>query len=145
MKASMKGFFRPKNPKKYKGDPNKIIYRSSWELKLLMYIDHNDDIMEYSSEEFFIPYVSPLDNKVHRYFPDVWIKKKNGDIILIEVKPFKYTMPPVKPKKQTKTFITETTQYIINTAKWEAAKNFCSKKKPEWKFLIMTEKELDIR
>ena len=145
MKPAMKGLFRPNNPKKYKGDVRQIVYRSSWELKLLMYIDNHDDIVEYSSEEFFIPYLSPLDNRIHRYFPDVWIKKKNGENILIEVKPLKYTMPPKRPKKQTKTFLLETTQFIINKAKWEAAINFCNKKKPIWKFIIMTEKELDIR
>ena len=86
-----KGKYRPTNPKKYKGDPTNIIYRSLWERKFMFYCDLNDNILEWGSEEFFIPYRSPLDNRVHRYFPDFYIKyiKSNGSICrsIIEVKP----------------------------------------------------------
>jgi hypothetical protein len=144
MSKFYKGKYRPKNPSKYRGDPTEIIYRSSWELKLLNYLDNNPDIVQYSSEEFFIPYYSPIDNKYHRYFPDCWLKTKSGQQIIVEVKPFKQTQPPTK-KNNKKRFIIETTQYVINTAKWDAARAFCSKKNPPWKFIILTEKELDIK
>lgn len=140
-----KGRFKPKNPSKYRGDPTNIIYRSRWELKLLNYLDQNPDVEKYASEEFFIPYFSPIDEKYHRYFPDFWIKKKSGECLIVEVKPYKQTNPPIKGKKKEKTYLTELTQYIINKTKWEAAEKYCESKKPAWKFLIITENELDIK
>ena len=142
-----KGKYRPTNPKKYKGDPTNIIYRSLWERKFMCYCDLNDNILEWGSEEFFIPYRSPLDNRVHRYFPDFYIKyiKSNGSICrsIIEVKPDKQTRHPKKPKRQTKGYLYEVTQYVKNEAKWDAAKEFC--KDRLWEFRIFTEKELGIK
>ena len=142
-----KGKYRPTNPKKYKGDPTNIIYRSLWERKFMCYCDLNDNILECGSEEFFIPYRSPLDNRVHRYFPDFYIKyiKSNGSICrsIIEVKPDKQTRPPKKPKRQTKGYLYEVTQYVTNEAKWDAAKEFC--KDRLWEFRIFTEKELGVK
>ena len=71
---SYNGKFRPRHPKKYKGDPTNIIYRSLWERKFMVYCDKNDAILEWASEEIAIPYRSPVDNRVHRYFPDFYIK-----------------------------------------------------------------------
>ena len=142
-----KGKYRPTNPKKYKGDPTNIIYRSLWERKFMCYCDLNDNILEWGSEEFFIPYRSPLDNRVHRYFPDFYIKyiKSNGSICrsIIEVKPDKQTRPPKKPKRQTKGYLYEVTQYVTNEAKWDAAKEFCKDRLLE--FRIFTEKELGVK
>lgn len=142
-----KGKYRPTNPKKYRGDPTNIIYRSLWERKFMVYCDLNDNILEWGSEEFFIPYRSPLDNRVHRYFPDFYIKykKSDGSICrsIIEVKPDKQTRPPKKPKRQTKGYLYEVTQYVKNEAKWEAAREFC--KDRLWEFKIFTEKELGIK
>jgi len=59
------GIFNPKNPNKYKGNPNNIVYRSSWELKFMRYCDLNEKILEWGSEEFFIPYLDPTTNKVY--------------------------------------------------------------------------------
>jgi len=70
------GYFKPKNPQKYKGDPTNIIYRSGWELKFMLYVDSHPEILEWGSEEFSIPYRSPIDGRIHRYFPDFYIKKK---------------------------------------------------------------------
>ena len=67
-----KGRFKPKNYKKYKGDSTKIFYRSSWERNFMIYCDKSPAILEWSSEEYVIPYVSPLDKRVHRYFPDFY-------------------------------------------------------------------------
>ena len=84
-----KGFFKPKNRKKYLGNSSNIIYRSRWELRLMSWLDDNPNIVEWASEEFFIRYLSPVDNKYHRYFPDFWVKKKNRegkvDIVVVEV------------------------------------------------------------
>jgi hypothetical protein len=147
MRKTKKGFFKPKNPQKYAGDVSNIVYRSSWELKFLYYLDNHPDIISYGSEEFAIPYFSPVDRKMHRYFPDFIIKKreKNGNITVcvIEIKPFSQVQAPVKNNKINRTYINETITYAINQAKWSSAKSFCKTK--NWEFVILTEKELNIK
>lgn len=144
---SYKGYFKPKNPSKYMGDPTTIIYRSSWELKLMRYLDSHSDVIKWASEEFSIPYVSPIDGKVHRYFPDFLVKKRNPnkviETLVIEVKPKIQTTAPTVQKKANKRYIREVYTWGVNSAKWEAAKRYCDHR--EWKFVIMTEKELGIK
>lgn len=144
---SYKGFFKPTNPSKYSGDPTKIVYRSSWELKLMRWLDSHPDVIEWASEEFFIPYRSPIDNKIHRYFPDFKVKKKNSsgivETIVIEIKPKKQAMEPVIQSKPTRRYVREVVTYGINNAKWKAAKEYCEDRK--WKFLVMTEEHLGIK
>ena len=140
------GKFKPKNPSKYKGDPTNIVYRSGWEMKLMMYLDKHQDVIWWQSEELFIPYRSPVDNKLHRYFVDfvAKVKKSDGRIetIMIEVKPAKQTIAPNKPKNPSKKYISEVFTYGINSAKWKAAESYC--KDRGWVFQIFTEKELGI-
>lgn len=147
MARTYQGYFKPRNPDKYKGDPTNIIYRSSWELKLMMYLDAHKSVLKWSSEEIFIPYISPIDGKVHRYFPDFVVTKINKDgkkeTVLIEVKPFSQTRPPKKQEKITKKYITEVKTWGINEAKWKAANEYC--KDRGWTFHIFTEKELGIK
>ena len=142
-----KGKYRPKRPKKYKGDPTQIIYRSLWERKFMEYCDLNESISQWQSEEFWIPYKSPLDNKIHRYFPDFFIKYRDARgktrNVVIEVKPAKQLkMPKKNPKKRTKSWAYEVQTYVVNQAKWKAAESYCADRKYEFK--IMTEKELGI-
>ena len=142
-----KGKFRPKRPKKYKGDPTQIIYRSLWEKKFMEYCDLTESISQWQSEEFWIPYKSPLDNRVHRYFPDFFIKYRDAHgkmrNVVIEVKPAKQLkMPKKNPKKRTKSWAYEVQTYVVNQAKWKAAESYCADRKYE--FRIMTEKELGI-
>lgn len=143
---SNQGFFKPRNPNKYKGDPTEIVYRSGWELKFMRYLDAHPDILEWKSEEHIIPYRSPLDGKVHRYFPDFWLKKRTRDgkveINLVEIKPFYQTIPPVRGKKKEKQFISEVRDWGVNSAKWKAAIEFCAQR--NWKFIILTEKRSKI-
>ena len=142
-----RGKYKPRCPYKYKGYPTNIIYRSLWELKFMRYCDSNTNILEWGSEEIALPYRSPVDNKVHRYFPDFYIKvrENSGKIkrMIIEVKPLKQTMKPKKPKRQTKGYIYEVYEYAKNHAKWEAATEFCDDRK--WEFKVLTEKELGIK
>jgi hypothetical protein len=138
---SYKGRFHPINRTKYRGDIHSIVYRSLWERKFMVYCDTNKDIQEWGSEELIVPYRSPLDGKRHRYFPDFYIKTKNGDNFMVEIKPKKFTKPPKKPKRISKTFIRETQEWGKNQAKWEAARNVC--KKHGWQFIIITEVELN--
>jgi hypothetical protein len=143
---SYKGKYKPSYPQKYKGDPTNIIYRSLWERKFMVYCDNNNRILEWGSEEIALPYRSPVDNRVHRYFPDFYLKVKEstGEIkkYLIEIKPLKQLSPPTKPKRQTKQYMYEAYEYAKNQAKWKAAREFCEDR--QWQFKVITEKELDI-
>jgi len=142
---SYKGFFNPKNPKKYNGDSTNIIYRSTWELRVMKWLDNHPNVIWWNSEELPIPYRSPVDNKVHRYFPDFIAKMKQKDdsvmTYVIEVKPEAQTKMPVQ-KKKTKRFLQEAATYAVNQEKWRAADIFCQEH--GWKFLVLTEKDLGI-
>lgn len=144
---SYKGFFKPKNPSKYGGNPTNIVYRSLWELKLMSYLDSHPDVLLWESEEFCIPYRSPIDNKVHRYFPDFKVVKRTNtgktETLIVEVKPKSQSIPPsLRTKKPDRRYIREVMTYGINEAKWKAAKAYCEDR--SWKFVVMTEKELGI-
>ena len=142
-----KGRYNPVNPKKYKGNPQNIIYRSLWERKFMVYCDTNDKVLEWGSEEIIIPYISPWDGKVHRYFPDFYIKVKqsNGNLkkFIIEVKPKKQTRPPKPVVRKTKRWINEVRTFGVNEAKWKHATKWC--KDNDMEFKILTEEELGIR
>ncbi len=147
MYMAYKGKFKPKHIKKYKGDPTQIIYRSLWEKKFMEYCDLTENISQWQSEEFFIPYKNPLDRKVHRYFPDFFIKYQDANgkkrSVVIEVKPKKQCKaPPKNPKRRTKAWAHDVQTWIINQAKWEAAEQYCADRKYEFK--IMTEDDLGI-
>jgi hypothetical protein len=139
--------YKPTYPQKYKGDPTNIICRSSWERKFCIYCDRNENILEWGSEEIVMPYRSPVDGRVHRYFPDFYIKVKEstGRIkkMIIEIKPKRQCSPPSKPKKQTKGYLREAYEYAKNQAKWEAASEWC--KDRGYIFKVFTEKELGIK
>lgn len=140
MFKTYKGLYKPKNPEKYMGNPNNIVYRSSWEQKLFIRLDVDPNITRWASEEFSIPYVSPIDNKIHRYFPDVYAENVNGDKFVFEIKPDAQTRPPAKKARQTKKYITEVSTYLINSAKWHSAQRFCEER--GWQFKIVTERDL---
>jgi hypothetical protein len=147
MRQYYQGKYKVKNYQKYKGDPTNVIYRSSWELKFLKYCDDNDNVLEFGSEEIIVPYMSPLDGKIHRYFPDFYIKvkEKTGDIkkYLIEIKPKKQVMgPTTTPKRKTKSWVNEVKEYAKNKAKWKAAEEYCANRLLEFK--ILTEEDLGI-
>ena len=138
------GKFHPQNPQKYKGNVNNIIYRSSWELKFMQWCDRNENILEYGSEEFWIPYISPVDNRVHKYFPDFIIKVKensgNTKNYVVEVKPQRQTVPPKQKSRVTKSYLYEAQTYAVNQAKWKAAEEWCADRLLN--FMVITEKEL---
>ena len=140
------GKYIPKNPNKYLGDSNNIFWRSLWERRVMVHLDENPNVIEWSSEEIVIPYVSPVDNRWHRYFPDflVRVKNKNGilETIILEVKPEKQSIPPTIKKKITRQYIQEVATYGVNQAKWNAAVEYCKDK--NWKFRVITEKNIGI-
>ena len=144
---SYKGKYQPSYPRKYKGNPTNIVYRSLWERKFMVYCDNNERILEWGSEEMYVWYRSPIDNRPHRYFPDFYIKVKEstGAIkkYIIEIKPNRQTKPPAKPKRQTKGYLREAYEYAKNQAKCEAADEWC--KDRGYEFKVFTEKELGIK
>ena len=141
-----KGRYFPTNPKKYRGNPNQIIYRSLWERKVMVYCDKNDAIIEWGSEEVIVPYLSPMDGKMHRYFPDFYMKVRQADgstkKFIIEVKPKSQCKQPVKnPKRRTTKWFNEVKTFAINQAKWKSAREFCEYKGMEFK--IFTEDHIN--
>lgn len=145
MSRIKKGKYKPKNVEKYLGNPTNIIYRSGLEKRFMIFCDTNSKILQWSSEEVIIPYISPIDNRKHRYFPDFLIQT-NNEWILIEVKPASQSRPPKKrlleemSVKQKRRYVKSVQTWLVNEAKWNAAKQYCQKK--GWKFQILTEKEL---
>jgi len=141
-----KGRFKPKYPEKYKGDPNNIIYRSLWEMRFMRYLDQHPSVLNWASEEIIIPYYSPVDKKMHRYFPDFWVRTVTPEgainTTIIEIKPDVQTRMPVKKQKTTRRYINELKTYGVNDAKWKAAEQFCADRK--WQFKVMTEKDLGL-
>ena len=142
---SYKGWFTPKHRSKYKGDSENVVYRSSWELRVMKWLDENPSVIWWASEELIIRYKSPIDQKIHRYFPDfiVRLKQKNGteSTVVIEIKPQKQTVKPVQ-KRKTKRYLQEAATYAVNQEKWRAADLFC--KEHGWQFKVLTEKDIGI-
>ena len=111
-------------------------------------LDSNPSVLKWSSEEIIIPYISPVDNKPHRYFPDFWVKvqRKDGgsDVYLVEVKPKSQSVEPkVKPLKNakpSKQYVKQVVTYAINRSKWHAAEEYC--KDRNMKFVVLTEDEI---
>ena len=145
MRKRYKGKYKIKNPNKYLGNPTNIIYRSLMERRFMEWCDSNDKCYKWSSEEVVIPYISPIDNKQHRYFPDFLIQTPKG-WFLIEVKPLTQSRPPKKlvvenlELKKKRKYIKSVQTWLVNEAKWKAATKVCEKK--GWSFQILTEKQL---
>ena len=137
---SYKGKWRPKNVKKYDGDPTKIVYRSLWERQAFKWCDNNPNIKSWSSESVAIPYKSSVDGKYHRYFVDLKITFNNGKTSLVEIKPKKQTQPPKKKTRTSRRYITEVMTYGTNTSKWKYAEQYAYDR--GWDFEIWTEDTL---
>lgn len=136
------GSFTPKHPAKYIGNAAGIVYRSSWERRFFMLCDEDPSILRWASEEFSIPYVSPMDSRVHRYFPDVWLEANTttgARGFLIEIKPKNQAQLRV-PKRKTVRFLKEAMTVAVNHAKWAAARVMCTER--GWTFVVLTEDDL---
>lgn len=132
MAGKIKGKYKPRNYKKYRGNPTNIEYRSSWELQMMRMMDLNENILEWSSEEIAIGYKHPIKGSFHRYYPDFFCKKrkKDGTIVMqiIEIKPEHEAVPPTrKAGQKTSTYLRRVATYAVNKAKWEAARRYCRK------------------
>lgn len=142
-----KSQYTPKNPQKYTGNLSNIICRSSWERKFYIWCDTNPSIVGWVSEEIVIPYISPLDGKRHRYFVDVKIVVKdesnNTKTYLVEIKPYAQTIQPNEPKRKSPKFLNEVATWYVNSAKWIAAREYCTSR--GWQFMLVTEYELGLK
>lgn len=142
-KPYRQGIFRPVNDNKYKGS-RPIVYRSGLELNFFRWCDRNTNVLQWGSESVVIPYISPVDGKMHRYFVDAVLHLAvNGGTrkYIVEIKPSKQTIPPsTKYNKKPSTRLYEQIRWARDQAKWEAAKAWS--KKQGYEFSILTEKDL---
>ncbi len=122
IRQSIKGKYRPKNPVKYVGKVNGIIYRSMLERRVMVYLDKSPKITEWSSEEIFVPYKDPDDGRNRNYYPDFTVRTTTGRTIMIEVKPYWQR------------------SWKINKAKWKSATEYCESRDIEFK--VLTEREI---
>lgn len=141
MSTPYKGPYIPTNPQKYAGDVNKITYRSLWERNAFRWLDQNPNVVEWASEEIAIPYANPVTGKRSRYYPDLFIKFKDGSIVVVEIKPDKQTREPQQPKRRTKQYLNEVATYAVNSEKWKAAQKLAHRN--EFEFQIWTEHHLE--
>lgn len=142
-----KRMYKPINPLKYAGDHTNIVMRSSWETKFAIWCDKNPSVVKWSSEETIVPYISPVDNRAHRYFIDFKIQVYTNEgklkTYLVEIKPDIQTRPPKAPTRKTKQYIKEVMTWGVNDAKWKAATTYA--KDRGWEFIILTENHLGIK
>jgi hypothetical protein len=137
------GTYNPKYPDKYIGNLTMIFYRSSWELKFMRHCDISPDVLRWSSEAVMVPYTSPIDHRVHRYYIDFYIELRIPDgksTWLLEVKPTKHTKMPKRPLKESVkslgNYVSEVKRVLVNQAKFKAARNFA--KMQDVKFGVVT-------
>lgn len=130
--------FLPRFPEKYVGDVDNIFARSSWEVTVMKFFDSRPDIIRWGSEEVVIPYLSPADNRVHRYFPDFFIEYRNatGEIKkeIVEVKPQHESEASAAKSQRSKDAL------LINEAKWKSASLYCETR--GMTFRVITEKSI---
>jgi hypothetical protein len=148
-----KGKYTPTNTSKYRGDSTNIIYRSLLERRFMVYCDTNATVKWWASEELYIPYVSPIDGKWHRYFVDfvIGISDASGteQTIMVEIKPYRQCKAPKvrifegkvdRRKRDYRDYVRSVKDWGINSAKWAAASQYC--KERGWVFKIITDKDL---
>jgi hypothetical protein len=139
-----KGKYKPQKPEKYLGDHKNIVYRSLWERKFMVFCDTNESVLSWGSEEVIVPYISPKDNRKHRYFVDFIVetinKDGNREVTLVEIKPKSQCCEPKEKKTKNRRYLKEVMTYGVNQAKWKAATNFAEDR--GWKFKVLTEDNL---
>lgn len=137
------GIFNPLNPSKYRGS-TPVVFRSQLELFFYRWCDRNDKVLQWGSESVIIPYLSPKDGKMHKYFVDavLLLKTDNGNKkFLIEIKPDKQTRPPSQNSRMNKkNLLYSQIEWAVNSSKWTYAREWCKKNNME--FVILTEKDL---
>lgn len=132
------GKYELNNPEKYAGNRTPT-YRSSWEWAMMKFCDDNPNVSQWASEAIKIPYRNPLTGKYTVYVPDFFIvyTDKNGKnrVELIEVKPENQA-----DKSKLGRSKANQAHYIVNMAKWEAARAWCKQKNIY--FRVITENDI---
>jgi len=151
-KGYFQGYYIVEHREKYisNGVEQNPTYRSSYERKLMYWLDNNVNVIKWNSEGVKIPYYFQMDGKLHFYFVDFYaeILDREGKInkYLIEIKPAKQCELPQPPKrnniKSYKNYRYKMINYQRNQDKWKAAESFCKKYGMIWK--IMSERDLGL-
>jgi len=157
------GYAKIQNKDKYIGDPELIIYRSSWEFAFIKYCDMSPSVKRWSSEPVSIPYydrVSKLEEcaklgldpnnpsnwEVKNYNTDFWYEVDNGrdrlEKIFVEIKPSHKLKKPIPPPehatlKEQRIFVKAAKEYLINEAKFAAIREWAERH--DSKFYVFTE------
>ena len=143
------GYYHVINIEKYIGDTSKVIYRSSWEKKMMTFCDMNERIMKWSSENIQIPYLNPVENAIKIYNIDFYFQVRQDDNsiknIIAEVKPSKKLEKPMLPttrltEKRIEAHNYQMKEYVTNVYKFQAAKKWAEER--GWEFMIVTEQFL---
>lgn len=136
-----------KNPDRYRGNNRIIEFKSSLELSFIHYLDKHPHVHWWNYEEIIIPYKSPIDNRMHKYFPDFCMNyttvRGNVQSAIVEIKP-RYELadrPPLSDKNPMKVNEAIVAEFAVNRAKWAACKTYCDRN--NIKMIFMTEKELE--
>ncbi len=140
MHKTYKGKYVIRNPDKYVGDPDDVIYRSLWEKSAFKWCEDSPRVKRWNSEQVIIPYMCEADRKVCRYHLDLCVEFADGRIVLVEIKPANQTKQPKKRSRTTKKYLKEVAVYAKNQSKWKAAAAFAKKNGVE--FEIWTEHQL---
>jgi len=141
-KRFKQGIYHPVNASKFLGGTS-CIYRSGLELKFFRFCDTNPNVIQWASEKIIIPYISPLDNRVHKYYVDNYVVIKEKTRVkkyLVEIKPYKQTIAPTTKYKKRSSILYESSAWKVNSAKWEYARAYC--KTRELEFIIITDKDI---
>jgi hypothetical protein len=112
------GAYTVRNPGKYVGNRTPR-YRSGWELTFMMFLDSNENVLQWASESISIPYRNPLTGKQSIYVPDFLVTYRGPDNTtkaeLIEIKPKKQSLVESKMNANERAII------AVNYAKWDSA------------------------
>ncbi len=112
------GVYTVKNTEKYvgRGSPR---YRSGWEMTFMMFLDNNDNIVQWASESISIPYRNPLTGKQSMYVPDFFVTYRDRNnqtrAELIEIKPKKQSLIESRMSDRDRAIV------AVNYAKWDSA------------------------
>ena len=112
------GIYTVRNSGKYVGkrEPR---YRSGWEMTFMMFLDSNDNIVNWASESISIPYRNPITGKQSMYVPDFFVTYRGRDNTtraeLIEIKPKKQSLIESRMSDRDRAVV------AVNYAKWDAA------------------------
>lgn len=131
-----------------------LYFRSGLEEKMMIHLDMNPKILLWGAECIEIPYTRKerdMKNGVykiseHRYYPDFYYEYASSKgvtkKVVVEVKPFSQTQPPVAKSnpttKQLRNLEYDVKEYNKNLAKWKEVVEYCKRK--GFEFQIITEK-----